>query len=88
MVSCWILVPESGVITVKNGHASAVSVVVRPGLHPFIEYEGKHVYPVEWRGFVWHGGTSEHWLYPTGPVREVRVRKENDDSNWVLVVWK
>jgi len=87
-MSTWIRVPEDGVLTVRNGHAAAISVVIRPGLHPTVVQDGVHTYPAEWRGFIWHGGTAEHWQFHSSPIREVRVRKDNDGSTWVLVIWK
>ena len=87
-MSTWIRVPEDGVITVQNGYSQPVRVVVQKALHPTIEYEGNCVYPVEWKGFVHVNGTSEHWEYPTSPVRQIRVRTDNDGTRWILVVWK
>ncbi len=88
MNSCWVLLPEDGVLTVRNGHAAAITVVVRPGLHPAVVQDGVHTYPVEWKGFIWHGGVSEHWQFASGPVKEVRLRTDNNGDRWVLIVWK
>jgi hypothetical protein len=88
MNSCWILLPEDGVVTVQNGHSQPVSIVIRSGLHPTVVVEGDHFYPRSWKGFIAHNGALEHWDYPTGPVRQIRVRKNNDGTKWLLVVWK
>ena len=88
MNRCWILLPEDGVLTVRNGLAAPISVVVQPGLHPTVVCGATHIYPNAWNGFIYHGGTVEHWLYPTGPVREIQIRKDNDGRKWVLVTWQ
>ena len=88
MNSCWILLSGDGVTTVRNGRASAVSIVIRPGLHPTIVQDGVHTYPIAWKGFIAHEGAYEHWQFAIGPVKEVRVRTDNDGSKWLLIVWR
>ena len=87
-MNSWILLADAEEIVVRNGEAPPVRVVISRGLHPAVVYEGTYVYPYAWKGFIHCRGACEHWQYPTGPVREVRIRKDNDGSTWVLVIWK
>ena len=88
MNSCWISTSEECEIVVRNGEAQPVRIVIARGLHPIIVCEGTHFYPRTWEGVIYHNGTMERWKYPTGPVREIRVRTDNDGTKWALVIWK
>jgi len=82
----WVLLPEDGVVTVKNGDSQPTRIVIRPGLYPTVVYGASHFYPRSWAGFITHDGEITEWNYPSGPVHQVKIQVDKESNRWVSII--
>ena len=83
-MNCWIRVPLSRKIVVKNGD---LQVQIIASSRPTVRCEDCEFYPTSWRG-VKKSEETVFWNFTVGPVKSVVLHKDKKRSKWIRIVWR